>query len=271
MLITDPGYRLPKLSARSYSDTLPSGANKPGLLFARDEQTKQLLNCVVKFRGAERMSPEACARELLAAFIAKHLGICVVEPVLVDISNDFAELERGKSHYQTLTNSIGINYGSIYIPGCNTLPIYQPLTDAELPQAQKIVMLDLFIQNSDRRTDKPNLMLNGHELVIYDHELAFSFVMDLFKNPRPYELRNVDIQWINTLFLLPKIRRFPLPEQALIRAISQLDNNFWDRAFDLIPLEWQTDQLPSIRSFLTEIVNNIHLFMQSVKTKAQIV
>ncbi len=74
MLITDPTYRLPRLTALRFEKTLENGANKPGLLTARDLETRQSFDCVVKFRGAERMSPEACARELLAAFIAKQLG-----------------------------------------------------------------------------------------------------------------------------------------------------------------------------------------------------
>lgn len=168
MLITDPNYRLPRLSARQYDDTFKSGANQPGLITARDQQTRQSVNCVVKFRGAERMTPEACARELLAAFIAKQWGIRVVEPVLVEVSPEFVELERGKPHYQLLTNSIGLNVGSVYVQGYETIPVHQPLSDIELPQAQHIVLFDLLIQNADRRVEKPNLMSNGRELVIYD-------------------------------------------------------------------------------------------------------
>lgn len=265
MLITDPNYRLPQLTARQYDDTFTSGANQPGLITARDQQTRQSVNCVVKFRGAERMTTEACARELLAAFIAKQWGIRVVEPVLVDIGPEFVELERGKPHYQLLAKSIGLNVGSVYVRGYDTIPVYQPLNDVELPQAQHIVLFDLFIQNADRRVEKPNLMANGQELVIYDHELAFSFIQALFRNPTPYQLREQDRAWIENLFLLSKIKRFPLPEPAILQAIGRLDNNFWDRAFELIPSEWRTDQLPEIRSFLTEIVNNADVFVQSIK------
>ena len=234
MIITDPAYRLPRLTARQYDDTFTSGANLPGLITARDQETQQSVNCVVKFRGAERMRPEACAYELLAAFIAKQWGISVVEPVLVDVSTDFAELERGKPHYQLLSKSIGLNVGSVYIRGYETIPVYQPLNDIELPHAQHIVLFDLFIQNADRRVEKPNLMSNGQELIIYDHELAFSFIQALFKNPKPYQLREQDRGWIENLFLLSKIKRFPLPEPAIQLAIERLDNKFWDRAFEFI-------------------------------------
>ena len=265
MLITDPNYRLPQLTARQYDNTFRSGANQPGLITARDQLTRQSVNCVVKFRGAERMTTEACARELLAAFIAQEWGIRVVEPVLVDVRPEFVELERGKPHYQLLVNSIGLNVGSVYIRGYDTIPVYQPLNDVELPQAQHITLFDIFIQNADRRIEKPNLMSNGQELVIYDHELAFSFIQALFRNPTPYQLREHDRGWIENLFLLHKIKRFPLPETSILQAISRLDNNFWDRAFDLIPSAWRTDQLTEIRSFLTQIVNNADVFLQSIK------
>ncbi|AYQ34850.1 HipA family kinase [Runella sp. SP2] len=266
MRITDDAYRLPTLKALRFNKILETGANKPGIINARDLSIRQSYDSVVKFRGAERMSPEACARELLAAFIAKHMGIRVVEPVLVEIVHDFVETERGQPHFQTLSKSIGLNYGSIYLPNYDTIPVFQPLNDYELTHAQKVVLFDLFIQNCDRRHEKPNIMSNGQELVIYDHELAFSFVHDIFRNKRPFELREADKSWIDSLFLLPKIKKLPIPEAYFIEALESLDNIFWDKAFELIPQEWQTQQLQEIRTYLTEIVNNASLFTQSIKT-----
>lgn len=266
MLITDPAYHLPYLTATEYVETFETGANLPGGVFARDKKTRQRKKCVVKFRGGERMTIEACARELLSSFIAKQWGIRVVEPVLVDVSHSFAELQLGKPHYQRVKSSIGLNYGSIYIPGYETIPVQQSLSITELPQAQHIFLFDLFIQNSDRRVGKPNLMASGQELVIYDHELAFGFTMDIFKNPCPYELRDRDRKWIEQLFLWSKIRKFPLPESAIEDSLSKLDTVFWNKAFELIPPEWHTAQLNEIRNYLTEIVDNAPRFIKSVKT-----
>ncbi len=212
------------------------------------------------------MTINACARELLAAFIAKQWGIRVVEPVLMDISLPFAELQQGEPHYQRVKSSIGLNYGSIYVPGHETIPVNQSLSPTELPQAQHIFLFDLFIQNGDRRIEKPNLMANGQELVIYDHELAFGFTMDIFKNACPYELRDRDRQWIEQLFLWSKIRKFPLPESAIEESLRRLDTVFWNRAFELIPPEWHTAQLNDIRLYLTEIIDHAPEFIRSVKT-----
>lgn len=175
-------------------------------------------------------------------------------------------MQREESHFQTLSNSLGINYGSIYLANYDTIPVFQPLNDHELPHAHKIVLFDMFIQNCDRRKEKPNLMSNGHELVIYDHELAFSFIQDIFKNTRPFELREIDRSWIDLLFLLPKIKMHPIPEAYFTGALQSLDNIFWDRAFELIPHQWRTQQLQDIRIYLTEIVNNAPLFIQSINT-----
>jgi len=267
--ITDPDYRLPRLTTLRYHDTFTGGANLPGLVTARDQRTRESVECVVKFRGAERMSPEAYSRELLAAFIAKEWGIRVVEPVLVDVIPEFVGSQRGKPHYQVLLQSVGLNYGSVYVSGYETIPVHQPLTDSELPQAQQIVASDLFIQNPDRNVIKPNLMSNGRELVIYDHELAFGFVQDIFKNPRPYELRDIDQHWINSLFLVPKIRQTSFPEADIEQVLSRLGTNFWDRAFELIPPDWQTEQLPVIGEYLTQTVRSIPQFLQSVKSRIQ--
>jgi len=66
--ITEGNYTLPIIEALSPHESFESGANRPLLITGADVTGKKG-DYVVKFRGAARMSNEACMRELLAAFI----------------------------------------------------------------------------------------------------------------------------------------------------------------------------------------------------------
>jgi hypothetical protein len=90
--------------------------------------------------------------------------------------------------------------------GYDTILPGQGLNNHQLPFAQTIFAFDVFIQNTDRTNNKPNMMTNGYEMVIYDHELAFGFIFDLFTNPQPWVIRNVDLEWINKHVLLSRIK-----------------------------------------------------------------
>lgn len=238
------------------------------LVGCRDLETQQAVDCVVKLRGAERMSVEACARELLAGFLAKEWGIRVVEPVLVEVTQAFVDLQVGQPHHNMLANSIGINYGSVYMDGYVTIPVLQPLTNLELRQAQDIVLFDMLIQNTDRRLDKPNLMSNGKELVVYDHELAFSFTLvpSFLRNPNPSQLMEADRQWIENLFLARKIKENEFPDVECAACMNRLNDGFWEKAFQLIPAEWRTEQLNDIKTYLEAVVAAKEDFIQSAKT-----
>src|SRR5579872_2597773 len=176
--ITDVDYSLPIIEAQTPSELFESGANKPLLIRGVDENGNKG-DYVVKFRGAERMSEEASMRELLAAFIAAQMGIRVVQPVIVNISGAFIELLKGESAWQYATKSVGYNFGSEYLKEYSTIMPTQVFNAEQLHAAQTIFAFDVTIQNPDRRIGKPNMLTDGAEIVIFDHELAFSFVLDI--------------------------------------------------------------------------------------------
>lgn len=118
--ITQENYTLPIIEALSPHESFESGANKPLLITGADVNGRKG-DYVVKFRGAARMSNEACMRELLAAFIAAHLGIRIVSPVIVNISQNFVELLIGNDAWQYANKSLGFNYGSEYIKKYSTI------------------------------------------------------------------------------------------------------------------------------------------------------
>lgn len=262
--ISDIHYSLPVVEAISPHEQFTTGANKPLLVTAVDEHGCKG-DYVVKFRGAERMSSEACMRELLAAFIAMQMEITTVMPVIVNISPEFVELLKGNDAWGLAHKSIGFNYGSEYVPAHKTILVNEDLNNHQLPFAQQVFCFDVFIQNSDRTKDKPNMITDGNEIVIFDHELAFGFAMDIFRNPTPWQLRDNDLEWINRHCLLPILKGREFDYAGFSDRLNNLSPEFWQAAKALIPEEWQSPQFDTIRQYLTAICENKDSFITELK------
>jgi hypothetical protein len=262
--ITNATYQLPVVEALSPNGSFESGANKPLLVTGVDNAGKKG-DYVVKFRAAGRMSNEASLRELLAAFIAAQMEIRVVTPVVVNISPAFVELLKGTDSWHYASKSLGFNYGSGYIKRYPTILPTQDLNNHQLPYAQTIFAFDVLIQNADRTAEKPNMISDGSEIVIYDHEVAFGFILDLFKNPRPWEIRPADHEWIKKHCLLPKIRGKDFDFGAFCQRFDNLDENFWKTARSLIPAEWMSEQFDLVKQHLSAICNNKDAFIRELK------
>ncbi len=262
--ITAGNYVLPIIEALSPHESFESGANKPLLITGVDSNGKKG-DYVVKFRGAPRMYEAACMRELLGAFIATQMNIRVVSPVIINISSGFIELLIGTDSWLYANKSLGFNYGSKYIKRYSTILPTQDLNNHQLQHAQTIFAFDVASQNPDRTYEKPNMFTDGTEIVIYDHELAFSFVMEILPNPRPWEIRVADLEWINKHCLLSRIKGKEFDFDDFSRRFDNLDGNFWATARNLIPEEWLSDEFDRIKQHFTAICNNKDAFIIELK------
>jgi hypothetical protein len=263
--ITDPQFTLSIVEALGPHAVFSTGANMPLLLTGVNEEGIKG-DYVVKFKGAERMSPEANMRELLALFIAAEMNILSVQPVLINISQDFVDLLVDNPAWEIARKSAGINFGSVYIKGYKTIVITEELNERQLKYAQELFAFDVFIQNPDRTFKKPNMMTNGHEIIIYDHELAFSFVLDIFQNKQPWLIRDSDLEWINKHCILPKIKAKEFDFQAFSDGLLALTEDFWEKAWFLMPDEWQSlAQFNNIKQYLTAICNNKEAFINHLQ------
>ncbi|MGB8190842.1 MAG: HipA family kinase [Chitinophagaceae bacterium] len=262
--ITEVGYVLPVIEALSLHEVFNSGANRPLLITGVDSGGVKE-DYVVKLRSAERMSNEACMRELLALFIAAEMDIKSVSPVVINISPQFVDLLVGDNEWQVTSQSIGLNFGSKYIKGPKTILVGENLNSHQLPYAQAIFAFDILIQNADRTVNKPNMLTDGAEIIILDHELAFGFVFDLFKNPTPWQIREKDKEWINKHCLLTSVKGRDFDYQVFCDRLDRLDENFWQRAWNLLPVGWQCDQFRQIKEYFTAICANKTTFILELK------
>jgi hypothetical protein len=263
--ITDYNYFLPTIEALIPDKIFASGRNKPLLIrgLCRKKQVKS--DYVVKFRNSQEMSIEASCRELLASFMAMQIELPVPTPVLVNISTEFIQTLKGQPSYDNASNSIGLNFGCEFMVGYFEIIRNQSLTENQKNQVVRIFPFDIFISNPDRRIDKPNLLTDGNNILIFDHELAFGFVFDIFKNKAPWHFRPQDKEWIQNHFFFPYLKnKFP-DFSIFIGQLALLDDFFWEKALSFIPEVWKTEQVLEIKTYLQMLITNKDVFLQELQ------
>jgi hypothetical protein len=253
--ITDDEYRLPEIYGTGFQHKFEMSANSPILISGIDKHTGLSDDYVVKLIKAQRMSSEASMRELLACFIAMQLEVPVVQPAIIDINDDFLELIRKEDFLDIAKLSVGFNFGAKYVGEYNTILLNKPLNEYELPIAQDIFAFDLLIQNTDRNKEKPNMLSNGHEIVVLDHEIAFSFVLT-FGAKRIWEMQDGSKDWIRNHCLLPLIKRKRYDPKIITERLDSLNIDFWSKAYQLVPEQWRSDQFQSIKDQFTDVAEN---------------
>jgi hypothetical protein len=127
--------------------------------------------------------------ELLASGLAAHFGIGAPEPALVWIEAPFAALiaESQPSRAARMRSSVGLNFGTRQLNDVTIWPVDRAIPEAMWQAAVNIFSFDALIENPDRRTGNPNLFSRGDDFLVYDHEMAFSFLLDILPSATPMD------------------------------------------------------------------------------------
>ncbi len=257
MKITDTKYRLPYIEALSSFGLMDSGTTEPMAVWGVDKITGERGKFVVKFIGSSRMSAKSSCREMLGCWMAKELEIPVVEPVIVNISEEFVSTILGQRGYQSALKSIGFNFGSLYEEGFVEFPQNNfILSNALIEQAKMVFMFDMFIGNADRGAGKPNILSDGESLLILDHELAFSFadILPFLRNKTPWILGDAEKEMYTSHYLYPFLNRQDIDFEPFCEKLVAINDAFWDKALSLIPEGWKTEELADIKQHLDSII-----------------
>jgi hypothetical protein len=200
---------------------------------------------------------QVSGRELLTSFMASELDLNVPSCTIIKVNSELSKtLQHGISE---------LNFGTEYKSGCYGIVRNQPLSEFQRLQINQIFPFDIFISNIARRTEYPNLLTDGNNLLIFNHQTAFDFLNDGYKNKTPWEFRPQDMDWIKSHVFFPYLKnKFP-DFSILINKFERLDDNFWNKAFSLIPDEWKTDEFEEIKSHSQAIIANKDTFLQSLK------
>jgi hypothetical protein len=155
------------VAATRYVLPLREGGSLPGLLEADDLGTY-----VVKFRGAGQ-GRKALVAEVIAAELARRLGLRVPELVLVEVDPRLGQTEPDQEVQDLLRASAGGNLGVDFLPGSLG---FDPKVDPVAPEeAAAVVWFDALVLNVDRSWRNPNLLRWHGQMWLIDHGAALYF------------------------------------------------------------------------------------------------
>lgn len=175
------------IRAITFVKTLRHGRTRPSLMLCENDDGERI-EAVVKLYSGKESTRKALICELMAALLARDLDLTVPEPFIVEIEQDFYRGIPEPELAGRFRSSPGANFGSRYLgAGYTTWPQERSIPDSIVQDAAEIIAFDLMIQNPDRRKDRPNLLRKGDELVIFDHEMAFSFLYALVPDEYPWD------------------------------------------------------------------------------------
>lgn len=266
--LTESNYRLPVIKALSEFNLFTHGTTLPLAIWGVDTVTGQRGQFVAKFKNSGRMTLKSSAFELIGAWMAMEVDLPVVEPALIDVTPEFVNTSlKGRPGYRIAAQSLGINFGSKYVSGFASIPDSSfTLPDTLIEKAKRIYVFDIFIANIDRGHQRPNIASNGKEILIYDHELAFSFLQALptFRNKTPWILDDSDRELYKKHFFYSLLNKLKPDLTPQVELLSRFNDEFWGRVYNLLPEEWQDDSIKEIGVHLASIVKNRSYFAESL-------
>ena len=265
--ITDKNYIFPHIHALECYGVLESGTTKPMMIKGVDMKHGTRGHYVVKYKNATRMDIRATCREVLGCWIGIELGLNMVEPVAIDIKQELVDLLKNKDGYLSAQNSIGLNFGSKYVEGYNELITGKPLTEIQINEAKEIFAFDMFISNADRGPGKPNVLSNGNNFILFDHELAFSFVLLLpfLQNKTPWILGDGEREMYKKHYFYPYLKSINIDFYDFTQRFIKIDDYFWKRVQEFLPSEWHTDDLEIIKNYLNAIIKHKEIFAEQLQ------
>ena len=141
---------------------------------------------VVKLRGSSQLAPHGLAAELVAALLARDLGIPVQPPLLVFFDVAFTQALPDFELQRIGRDSVGANFGTRKWPAGFTiwtqgLPVSEDLRGT----LAEILAFDCMIQNPDRTVSNPNCVVRGGRVIAFDHDLAFSNLLAVTDDALP--------------------------------------------------------------------------------------
>lgn len=272
MKLTNPAYILPVIEALEAGNILSNGRTRPMIIRGVCQQTGDRGEYVVKLKGSPEMYTDANLNELLASFIAAELEFNIPEPAIINVTYKFIETMRGRhDNFTIASNSLGFNFGSAYQTHYQQIVPGQTLNKEIRDQLFALFALDVFLGNTDRRIDKPNFLANGKDLLIYDHEMAFSFtkLLSFARNPQPWTILETDMDWLSKNYCFHHLKGNNFDFSNFAARLNVINEAFWQKAEQTIPTEWKTESFNSIKSYLNTIVQHKHDFASELNRVLQ--
>jgi len=243
-----------KARATRFYRFMSTGRTSPALFGCTIDSLDRGEDFVVKLRGGVQAAGLVC--EAIAASLADYFGIAHPEPALIEIEEALASAVAGQEPGKgdIIMNSVGVSFGTRMLSNLITWPVDRQLAASQMEAAAEIFAFDTLIQNPDRGFGNPNLGSVGDRLMIFDHELAFSFLFSITNPPSPWEVSRQAF-WTEHVFF-HALRHKPIDLDNFFTALSSLPADFVDSLASELPSDWPSDTLGRIGSHLTSIAQH---------------
>jgi len=242
---------------------MTSGRTSPALCGCEDQAGTIVGDYVVKLRGSIRES--GLLNELFAARLAGRFGLVSPEPALIAIDQALANLVASTQPLEAarLRNSVGLNFGTRALNGVSIWPVDKFIPETMWQAAVDIFAFDALIQNPDRRFSNPNLFTKGDNLLIFDHETAFSFLLALSPSATPWDLD--DQPYLIDHVFYRRLKSKPIDLTGFTTSLSGLSDAALDGITEDVPAEWNNGNLSRIERHLRMVRDHAGEFTEAIR------
>ncbi len=258
---------VPVLEATSFLREFPTGRNKPCVFLCEDDSGKAAEEYVVKLRANLSLGATGHLCELVGTLLASRLGLPVAPPAIVNVSASLADAVVQPDIKQAIQASAGLNFGCLnMVGGFHAYPPRFLVPEILRQQAFEVFAFDALIQNPDRIRDRPNLLYDGNEFCLIDHELAFSFLFSIQRGS-PFQLSK--LEFLRDHIFYQQLRRTTVETDRIEGEVASLSDADWQAITRRIPDAWKTDKLDQIIAHCTAITRKHDVFFRNLKLRLQ--
>jgi hypothetical protein len=261
-----------RLVAAQFHRLMETGRTSPLLCGCEDSAERHIGDYVVKLRGSVERRESGMLSEIVCSQIAAHFGILVPEPSIVEINRSFAELVaaqlvalRRPEVAKGILGSIGLNFGSQLLTGVGTWPVDKQIPEAMLDSAVDLFAFDALVQNPDRSYDNPNVFTRGDAMFAYDHEVAFSFLLDIRPSPTPWLLDREAYLDRHVFFARLKGKQIDLANFA--KRLWLLTDDLLAAMRASVPESWANPDWLKVEAHLRAMREHADEFVESVRRR----
>ncbi len=205
--------------------------------------------------------------ELIASKLATYFGLTPPDPALVRIDADFAELVAMAEPQRAdrMRNSVGLNFGSRLLSDATEWPVDRAIPVAMRQTALTVFAFDALIQNPDRRFDNQNLLTRSDDIFVFDHELAFSFRLDILPSRTPWRLDGQP--YLTNHVFYRQLKKKPIDLSEFATRLISLPGTALQGILAELPTEWNNEISPKIEHHLRSVSEHALEFVEEIRRR----
>ena len=261
-----------RLIATGYQKKFETGRTVPAVFACEDSDGNTAGEYVVKFGSSCNNGVTGLACELVASLLADELGLSTPAPAVIELTPRLAQSLSAidANVAQVVSRNVGLNFGSEFLAGGYiTWPIGKSIPTSLEGTAAEIFAFDAFIENPDRRIDKPNLLWRNDEIFVIDHEMAFSSLYALSSSDNDYNVDGANFDFLILHVFFNQLKEKGISLTRFVGALSALSDEVLEQVTSQVPQEWNSENLQKMMGRLKLMISHSADFGAQVQRRLQ--